>query len=233
MRGDVAGFIARTNARPGLVVVAPHPDDESAGCGGLIAGCRRRGVPVRIVQLTDGAASHRSEQWPPRRLAVLRAGEMDRAARSLGVQEAVVRLGFADAGRPTLQDERSASRRLADMILRWRPGLVLTTWRREPHCDHQLAYRIARCACDASGTALAEYLVWTPITGRPPDRPDRKDGVPFDIVLSGEERKAKRRALGCHESQRGRIVTDDPTGFVLTPAVEVRMTGPFERYVLP
>ncbi len=40
------------------VVVAPHPDDETLGCGVLIAAKRRLGAEVAVVFLTDGAASH-------------------------------------------------------------------------------------------------------------------------------------------------------------------------------
>ena len=233
MRGDSGGFIARTGARAGVVVIAPHPDDESAGCGGLIAGCTRRGVPVRIIQLTDGAASHRSEAWPPARLAALRAAEMDRAARSLGVRDPVITLGLPDAGRQSVGAEHHAAVRVAGLLARWRPGLVLTTWRREPHCDHRLAYRVAQRACELMRTPLAEYLVWTPITGRPGDRPKPAEGRAFWLILTIEQRAAKQRALRLHASQRGEVVQDDPNGFVLNPDTEAAMTGPCEGYVLP
>ena len=36
------------------LVLAPHPDDETLGAGGLIARLRRAGVPVTIVAITDG-----------------------------------------------------------------------------------------------------------------------------------------------------------------------------------
>src|SRR5438128_8229694 len=38
-----------------LLVLAPHPDDEVIGCGGLIALHLRDGRQVRIVIVTDGA----------------------------------------------------------------------------------------------------------------------------------------------------------------------------------
>lgn len=42
------------------MIVAPHPDDEVFGAGGLIALKRESGIPVTVVFLTDGEASHRN-----------------------------------------------------------------------------------------------------------------------------------------------------------------------------
>ena len=36
-----------------LVVLAPHPDDESLACGGLIALLRGRGLPVHVMAVSD------------------------------------------------------------------------------------------------------------------------------------------------------------------------------------
>jgi len=38
----------------GLIVFAPHPDDEVLGCGGLLANCLQAGLPVSVVVLTSG-----------------------------------------------------------------------------------------------------------------------------------------------------------------------------------
>ncbi len=37
-----------------LLIIAPHPDDEVLGCGGLMATAAAMGVPVRVVYLTNG-----------------------------------------------------------------------------------------------------------------------------------------------------------------------------------
>ena len=55
------------------LILAPHPDDESLGCGGLIAESCARGQPPLLVVLTDGAGSHpHSCEYPPSRLRDVR-----------------------------------------------------------------------------------------------------------------------------------------------------------------
>src|ERR1700733_13799140 len=55
------------------VIVAPHPDDEILGTGGLLAQLSDLGRKVLIIAVTDGTASHPdSPQWPAARLAAIR-----------------------------------------------------------------------------------------------------------------------------------------------------------------
>ncbi|MGA7617329.1 MAG: PIG-L family deacetylase, partial [Thermoanaerobaculia bacterium] len=41
---------------PALLVIAPHPDDESLGFAGLVDAYRSAGKPVRVIVVTDGDA---------------------------------------------------------------------------------------------------------------------------------------------------------------------------------
>ncbi len=91
-----------------LLIIAPHPDDEVLGCGGLIAEAVRRGSAVRVVALTagdgfQGAATltSRSKPTPDDFLALgnLRSLELRNACQILGLSEAdVIRLGYPDKG---------------------------------------------------------------------------------------------------------------------------------------
>src|SRR5689334_16054551 len=68
------------------IVLAPHLDDESLGCGGLIAECVASGRPPTILFLTDGTGSHPgSVEFPSGRLRTLRQQEAIAAGRALGV----------------------------------------------------------------------------------------------------------------------------------------------------
>ena len=231
---DFETFCARTGAAAGVLVIAPHPDDECAGTGGLLALCAEAGIAAGVVFVTGGGASHpNSSTWPPRRLIARRRAEAAAAAAVLGIGEPPLFLGLPDASTPGLPDAAhlAAVATLSAVLARRRPGLVLTTWRREPHGDHRYAYRLARDAVAGSDARLAEYLVWTPITGLPEDRPgpDEAEAVILDVA---GVRDRKRRALDCYGSQLGRVVRDDPEGFVLTTAQFGAMTGPAETYLM-
>ena len=71
-----------------LLVLAPHPDDESLGCGAVLAQVfaqRGSGRKAHIICLTDGAASHpQSLAVPADRLAAIRQTELVAAVEQLG-----------------------------------------------------------------------------------------------------------------------------------------------------
>ena len=67
-------------------VLAPHADDESLGCGGLISELAARGTPPVVVIVTDGTGSHPSSRaYPFLRLRKLREREALEAVTILGV----------------------------------------------------------------------------------------------------------------------------------------------------
>ena len=85
------------------LVVAPHPDDESLGCGGFIAeSCARGRLPV-VVVMTDGTASHPSSpSYPANRLRALREDETGVALSMLGLSsERLHFMRLRDSAMPT------------------------------------------------------------------------------------------------------------------------------------
>ncbi|RZJ02563.1 MAG: PIG-L family deacetylase [Brevundimonas sp.] len=221
-----------------LLVVAPHPDDESLGCGGLIHAFVRDGRAVTVAFVTDGGASHPgSLAWSRRRLAARRRDEALDALQALGLSRAdglFLDLPDSDMPAPGSAADRVACDRLAALVRAFDPDLTLLPWRRDPHRDHRDAWRLGRVALAATGSSsgVLEYAVWLDELGAPADRPrpQEADAVVFDVT-SGLA--AKRAAVAAHLSQTTALIEDDPTGFRLAEATLQRLCGPAERYWRP
>jgi LmbE family N-acetylglucosaminyl deacetylase len=216
----------------GLVVVAPHPDDESLGCGGLIAAARAEGRDVRLVVVSDGCGSHtHSALYPPERLRSLREDETRRAVTVLGMDPAhVTFLRLPDAHVPSEGHEaEAAALAVAEAARASSASAVFVTWRHDPHCDHKASAAIVGLARrHMPGVRIYEYPVWgwtlPPETevGPPPQ------GMRLDVSAYAA---TKAEAVHAHASQTTDLISDDPTGFRLEPAMIERLCGPSERFV--
>ncbi|ODN71895.1 PIG-L deacetylase family protein [Methylobrevis pamukkalensis] len=209
-----------------LVVIAPHPDDESLGCGGLIAGCRAADLPVTIVIVSDGAGSHPGSQlFPGPKLAELRRGEAVEAAHRLGVPaEAVHFLDLPDRAVPFHGTEANQA---ADRVAGLCAGadVVAVSWRHDPHIDHKASFILARDAVRrVPGAGLWEYPIWG--LTLPPQTSLDSPPVAGVRVRIDPYLEAKRRAIAAHASQTTDLIGDDPDGFRLTPDMLARFEAP-------
>ncbi|GJE73783.1 PIG-L deacetylase family protein [Methylorubrum suomiense] len=216
----------------GLVVVAPHPDDESLGCGGLIAQALARGRSVRVVIVSDGCGSHpNSKAYPHDRLRSLREAETVAAMAALGLgAEHIHFLRLPDGGVPSEGPQaEAAAARIADIAREAGARAVFVTWRHDPHCDHTASAAIVDLAqAHLPGSAFYAYPVWG--WTLPPER--EVGAAPSGYRLAVEaERAAKRRAVEAHASQVSGLIEDDPAGFQLQPAMIDRLTGPYEWFI--
>jgi LmbE family N-acetylglucosaminyl deacetylase len=84
-------------ARPCVVALHAHPDDEAIFTGGTLRMLADRGVRTVVAFATDGSLGEAPDSSTSDELGTLRRAEAEAAARILGV-ERVVWLGFADSG---------------------------------------------------------------------------------------------------------------------------------------
>jgi LmbE family N-acetylglucosaminyl deacetylase len=207
-----------------VVVVAPHPDDELLGIGGILANAVAAHRPMAIIAVTDGTASHPGSRiWSPRRLAIARRRESRHGLARLGIDGGrIMRLGLEDGqvSRREASLERMLRRRLV------RDDVVFTTWRDDGHPDHEAVGRATERACRANGCTLIEVPVWTWTWSHPGD-----SRVPWSrackVALDERTVATKRAGIAAHRSQiRADVSSGRPP--VLGPANVKRFLRMFE-----
>ena len=208
------------------VIIAPHPDDEVLGCGGLMQLLAAAGRPLQLISVTDGSASHPgSQRWTVERLGVVRPQESAEALRRLGLPMHSLkwlRGGFTDtqvaAQEPELSEFIAGYLHASDV--------VFTTWRQDGHSDHEAVGRASVEAARRVGATCHELPVWTWHWATPEDA-----SVPWErarkILLSPTHIARKRHAVHAFASQ---LEGDRDVGLgpVLAPYVLDRLLQPFE-----
>lgn len=218
------------------LVVAPHPDDESLGCGGAIALLCQAAMCLHVLFVSDGTGSHpHSQKYPAPALRALRETEAREALLRLGVSSpAPVFLRLPDGAVPGEQTQgfTEAVTLCRREIERVQPQTLLLPWRRDPHPDHRATSQIVRAALLAHPHAVGvlEYPIWAWERAAPGDLPraDEVQGFRLDIAPVAE---AKRHAIDAHQSQVTHLIDDDPQGFWLSPEVLAHFARPWEVYL--
>lgn len=143
-----------------LVVVAAHPDDESLGAAGLLARADRLGLPMVVVVLSSGEASHpNSRTHTPPQIAALREAEVTAALVALAPAAEVVLVRLPDGQLADYLDE--ATRAITHAIAQGGPGTwVIAPWRSDGHPDHTAAGDAAAAAAADANARLLEYPIW-------------------------------------------------------------------------
>lgn len=98
-----------------VIIVAPHPDDETIGVGGTAVLHRQRGDEVTTIVLTDGRQS-RAANLPPDEMAARRAREMKSAADILGIKLVHFRLPEGNWHEQDVQEKLAPYLAAADVI---------------------------------------------------------------------------------------------------------------------
>jgi LmbE family N-acetylglucosaminyl deacetylase len=152
-----------------VLVLAPHMDDETIGCGGTLALHARCGAQITVVFLTDGRNGSsevntlygEERERKQRELIELRTTEARAALQRLGVD----RMICLDAEDGALDRCDWAAEQLRDVLIEQRPEIVYLPFYLEEHPDHRAASRVLLDA--AAGTSLQfqcmGYEVWTPL----------------------------------------------------------------------
>ena len=210
-----------------LVIIAPHPDDEILGVGGIAASAAAQGIETHAVIVTDGQSSHPgSPTYTQKQLAALRRIESARANTTLGLREPTY-LGFTDGD--VARSERTLAEALKSHIDR---AWVLVTWSSDGHADHEACARATRRACAATQSRLLEYPIWMWHWASPSDK-----DVPWRRArrfnLSTATASLKAKAVTAFTSQVEPLSDHPADAAILPPYVLERLLRPYEVVFVP
>ena len=146
------------------IVFSPHQDDETIGCGGMIALKRSQGIPVKVVFLTDGRYGRPS--WiEPENIIQYRQEEASNALNVLGIEPSQTQfLNEADGSLAQLSTEKRnlLIAKLVEILQSFEAQEVYVPHHHDGHPDHEATYSLVRSAIEASKMQieLLQYPIW-------------------------------------------------------------------------
>lgn len=203
-----------------LIVVAPHPDDETLGAGGLIhTWATVCNLPVTIVSVTDGEAARPDVAG----LAAMRRRELGVACQDLAPEGGIdiVYLGLPDG------HVNQHSKALIAAIERVIAGeaTIVAPFERDGHPDYNATSDAAREVAQRHGVLLAQYPIWAWYQMTPAIFNARRLGR---FMLSPAAQRAKQSAIHRFESQ----LSDRPGGAIVPAQALEYFARPYEMFVL-
>lgn len=191
-------------------MLAPHPDDETLGCGGTIARAVFGESKITIVIATDGQKGGRfPASFTATERAAVRRSEAIHAAQTLSLADTdLIFLNYGDSELAKEEDHLTAT--LKSLFREHDPEMVFTTAAVDPHPDHAALGRATRRALAGSSCHLFEYFIggWVaPVDALRTWRTNRTAPLsPFSVkrpvrVHCSKFLSAKRSAIGCFRSQ--------------------------------
>lgn len=217
-----------------LLVVAPHPDDETLGCGQAIREAVATGREATIVLLTGGGGSHpASRSHPVETMKALRRKEFASAIAALeaGLPRPIDSLQFdlPDGSVAHNSDGLAdVERQLVELIAMREIGTVWCSWAGDPHGDHRAASAlIDRVQRRHPALIRFDYAIW----GRFGANVSCPPTEALRTFEAGRHRAAKRAAMDCYVSQLTPSILDDPDGFTMPPALVEHFAGAPEIFI--
>jgi len=177
-----------------ILVIAPHPDDESIGCGGTICLHTDRGDHVAAVFLTSGEFA--LGDLPREKAWAIREAEAEESASILGITS-VTFLRRPDHYLGDGIEEAATELRL--LLERQQPQLIYLPHAYEGHSDHRACQPIVQAALSSTlipPPALLGYEVWTPLSEY-----DRAENISHTMTR-------KLQAVCAHRSQTKQVRYD-------------------------
>lgn len=192
-----------------VLVIAPHPDDESLATGGLILAAQKAGASVRILFATNGDNNPWPQRWVEKRWRIgdeerqrwgnRRNQEARNAVESLGLTADAARfLNFPDQGitGKLLHNNQETLNRLRQELTDFAPTLLVLPSPHDLHPDHNGLYVLFQLALRGLPIPQPRQLHFIVHCRRPELVPGR-----IDLPLGEADLAIKRKAILQHHTQ--------------------------------
>ena len=164
------------------MVIAPHCDDESLGCGGTLYKHHCRGHTITAVFMTDGAMCDSQKE----EIIKIRKAEADQAAKTLGINQCI----FLDHPDRQLKASETAIQQMTNLLAKLNPDIVYLPFYLDNHPDHMEAARICLAAIRRNPIkSVFFYEIWTAM-------------IPNCLVDISETVEKKMEAIRVYRSQK-------------------------------
>lgn len=141
------------------LVLAAHPDDETAGCGGAMLLLADAGATVEVAVATSGERTAGSP-YPTEETARRRQADARRAIELLGARSPRF-LGYPDGALPDHVDALADD--LRGLVADVAPDAIFLPWFLDGHPDHRAVADALGRAGVAPSVELRGYETWTPL----------------------------------------------------------------------
>ncbi|HEY9799222.1 MAG TPA: PIG-L family deacetylase [Leptolyngbyaceae cyanobacterium] len=197
------------------MVFSPHQDDETFGCGGMIAYKRENNIPVTVVFVTDGKGSKAINVDWQNQIIQTRKQEAIAALGILGVEVSKIHFLSKPDGNLGELDHAEYQKtiyEITELINHYQPEEIYVPHKKDCHRDHEATYKLVKTAIQQMkfNVEVFQYPVW--LFWRAPififlKLQDIADAHNLSIVSVQDK---KKRAIAAYASQ----INNLPQGFI-------------------
>ena len=211
-----------------VCIIAPHPDDEILGCGGLIQRLDKLGYQIVLFAVTNGTASHPgSSLYTPEELNQIRPAETRAALEALPLKQNILRIAL-DIQDGKVAEQRDVLQQHLQSYLQPNDVLI-STFVHDGHPDHEITGQVTQQLATELNLTCIQVLIWAWHWATPGDT-----RIPWTVAhqlrLTEEELQYKSLAARCFKSQ----IELDPTieqSPILPEQALQRILQPWEVYL--
>ncbi len=217
------------------LVVAPHPEDESLGCGGAIALLRHMGYRVHVLYFTHGSEINAEKPAATNRyMKPIKTKEAINALAQLGMSEDAADFLHVSGGLVPHQEEAGFEelvRLCLNKLESFLPDTVVLPYRYHPYKDHDACWEIMQAAVRQMPYPIRviEYMLWKGEKAGEIITPDTMKPWRLDIKSVMEQ---KIKSIAEHRTQKDDLIRWNQSG--LSSSTSKRNLGfaqPWETYL--